>query len=94
MSICVRTLIVSDQLKNEGDIFLTNDPSLGGSHIPDLTIITPVFANGNIIFYVATRAHHAEIGGKYPGSASPYAKSLAEEGIVFRHFKVVEKGEF
>lgn len=98
MSICVKILIKSPNIKiNKGDIFLTNDPSLGGSHIPDLTIITPVYSeksNTEILFYVASRAHHAEIGGKYPGGANPFATSLSEEGIVFRFFKVVDSGVF
>ena len=98
MSICVKLLITSQGTTiSKGDIFLTNDPSLGGSHIPDLTVITPIFYeadNKTILFYVASRAHHAEIGGKFPGGANPFATSIAEEGIVFRHFKVVEQDVF
>jgi len=80
-----------------GDVYLSNDPYAGGSHLPDVTVVTPVFCSvqtpsgelddrhsGQPDFYVASRAHHAEIGGKTPGSMPPGATNLAEEGVVIR----------
>jgi len=80
----------------EGDVILSNHPSAGGSHLPDLTVITPVFYKGHAqpVFYVASRGHHADIGGITPGSMPPHSKSIFEEGAVFRSFKLVENGVF
>lgn len=67
----------------DGDVFITNDPYRGGSHLPDVTVVTPVFnAAGCVLFFVANRAHHAEIGGLAPGSMSPLTKVLEEEGVI------------
>ena len=66
-----------------GDMLVTNDPAFGGSHLPDVTVICPVFGpSGQLLAYTANRAHHAEIGGITPGSMPAYAKNLAEEGVV------------
>ncbi|XP_070575126.1 5-oxoprolinase-like isoform X2 [Ptychodera flava] len=79
---------------HEGDVILTNHPSAGGSHLPDFTVITPVFYKGadRPVFFVASRGHHADIGGTTPGSMPPNSKSLHDEGAVFKTFKVVENG--
>ena len=77
-----------------GDVFLSNHPSAGGSHLPDLTVITPVFCNGMPIFYVASRAHHADIGGPTPGSMPPFSTSIAQEGLSVKSFRMVEQGVF
>ena len=79
------------------DCYLSNDPYAGGSHLPDITAITPVFCdpnirNGSPDFFVASRAHHAEIGGRTPGSMPPDADTLAEEGVVIRNFPLVQSG--
>lgn len=79
---------------NEGDVLVTNHPSAGGSHLPDITVITPVFFNGKLVFFVANRGHHAEIGGITPGSMPPFSKSILEEGAAIKSFKLVEKGVF
>ncbi|CAM8970857.1 unnamed protein product [Rhodiola kirilowii] len=79
---------------NEGDVLVTNHPSAGGSHLPDITVITPVFDNGKLVFFVASRGHHAEIGGITPGSMPPFSKSIWEEGAAIKAFKLVEKGVF
>ncbi|RXG71494.1 5-oxoprolinase [Armadillidium vulgare] len=86
---------IGDSLKN-GDVILTNHPSAGGSHLPDLTVITPVFRRecNKPVFYVASRGHHADIGGITPGSMPPNSTSIFEEGAVFMSFKLVEGGEF
>uniref|UniRef100_A0A0K0CUT0 5-oxoprolinase n=1 Tax=Angiostrongylus cantonensis TaxID=6313 RepID=A0A0K0CUT0_ANGCA len=80
----------------EGDVILSNHPRAGGSHLPDLTVITPVFVDdvAEPVFFVANRGHHADIGGLVPGSMPPHATSLEQEGAKFVSFKVVSKGVF
>ncbi|XP_033626321.1 5-oxoprolinase-like isoform X1 [Asterias rubens] len=87
--------VLGDDLK-EGDMILTNHPCAGGSHLPDLTVITPVFYPGSLkpVFFVASRGHHADIGGIAPGSMPPNSKHLGEEGAVFKTFKLVKDGIF
>ncbi|KAI7876996.1 hypothetical protein K492DRAFT_210021 [Lichtheimia hyalospora FSU 10163] len=77
----------------EGDVIMTNHPAAGGSHLPDITIITPVFDKGKIVFFVASRAHHADIGGLTAGSMPPFSKELYQEGAAIKSFKVVQNGE-
>ncbi|KAF8819626.1 putative 5-oxoprolinase, partial [Cardiosporidium cionae] len=83
-----------------GDVILCNHPACGGSHLPDLTVITPVWhvqdesSPPKIILFVASRGHHADIGGNIPGSMPPFSKSLAEEGVAIRCFKLVDKTLF
>ncbi|XP_077975283.1 5-oxoprolinase-like isoform X1 [Styela clava] len=86
---------LGDDLK-EGDHILSNHPCAGGSHLPDLTVITPVFhpSKSKPIFFVANRGHHADIGGLVPGSMPPNSKSIHEEGAVFISFKLVKDGIF
>ncbi|XP_049939893.1 5-oxoprolinase [Schistocerca serialis cubense] len=81
---------------HEGDVILSNHPSAGGSHLPDLTVITPVFYRDQKkpVFFVASRGHHADIGGITPGSMPPHSKSLIEEGASFKSFFLVKKGVF
>ncbi|XP_042319482.1 5-oxoprolinase [Sceloporus undulatus] len=81
---------------HEGDVILSNHPCAGGSHLPDLTVITPVFWPGEArpVFFVASRGHHADIGGITPGSMPPHSRSLQEEGAVFISFKLVKGGIF
>uniref|UniRef100_A0AAQ5YX05 5-oxoprolinase, ATP-hydrolysing n=1 Tax=Amphiprion ocellaris TaxID=80972 RepID=A0AAQ5YX05_AMPOC len=80
----------------EGDVILSNHPCAGGSHLPDLTVITPVFRKGvsGPVFFVASRGHHADIGGITPGSMPPHSTSLQQEGAVFTSFKLVTGGVF
>ena len=75
-----------------GDAYAINDPYHGGTHLPDVTVITPVFdrAGDEILFYVGSRGHHADIGGTTPGSMPPFSTSLDEEGARFINFKLVE----
>ncbi|CAI2166520.1 8587_t:CDS:10 [Funneliformis geosporum] len=83
----------NDKLE-EGDVILTNHPQAGGSHLPDITVITPVFNEGKIVFFVASRGHHADIGGILPGSMPPNSKELYQEGAAIKSFKLVSKGKF
>jgi 5-oxoprolinase (ATP-hydrolysing) len=78
----------------QGDVWVTNHPIAGGSHLPDITVITPVMQDGQPIFFVASRGHHADVGGISPGSMPPFSRTLTEEGVCIRSFKLVEKGEF
>jgi 5-oxoprolinase (ATP-hydrolysing) len=75
-----------------GDAYVINDPYHGGTHLPDVTVITPVFDRDGreILFYVGSRGHHADIGGITPGSMPPFSKSLDEEGVRFINFKLIE----
>lgn len=91
LGICART-IIKDYPIAEGDILLTNHPLYGGSHLPDLTLLKGVFKNHKLIGYVINRAHHAEIGGKTPGSMPTDATKLAEEGIVFPPTYIFKNG--
>lgn len=96
MGLCVRQ--VRDRIRMEpGDVVVTNHPAYGGSHLPDVTLITPVFASADddeeLLGYVASRAHHAEIGGIRPGSMPPDARCLAEEGVVLEPQHLVRAGE-
>jgi len=78
-----------------GDVFATNDPYHGGSHLPDVTVVSPVYVDGNRPnFFVASRGHHADIGGITPGSMPPFSKSITEEGVVIHNFRLVEGGRF
>ncbi|MBL9148324.1 MAG: hydantoinase B/oxoprolinase family protein, partial [Phycisphaerae bacterium] len=92
---CVRAVVAARPL-GPGDVAVTNHPAFGGSHLPDVTVITPVHvAEGGgltLVGYVANRAHHAEIGGTRPGSFPPQAASLAEEGVVIPPTLVVLAG--
>ena len=78
----------------EGDVLVSNHPVAGGSHLPDITVITPVWKSGKPIFYVASRGHHSDIGGISPGSMPPFSRKLLEEGACILSFKLVEKGVF
>jgi 5-oxoprolinase (ATP-hydrolysing) len=79
-----------------GDVWMLNAPYNGGTHLPDITVVTPVFAEGSaeILFFVAARGHHADIGGISPGSMSPKATRIEEEGIYIDPFRLVEGGRF
>jgi 5-oxoprolinase (ATP-hydrolysing) len=93
----VETIIRLNPNMKPGDVFCLNAPYNGGTHLPDITAVTPVFsqsANPHILFYVASRGHHADVGGMAPGSMTPRATSVDEEGILIDNFHLVENGEF
>jgi 5-oxoprolinase (ATP-hydrolysing) len=77
-----------------GDVYMLNAPYNGGTHLPDVTVITPVFSeNGQeVLFYVGSRGHHADIGGRTPGSSPPDSEHIEEEGVLIDNFLLVEKG--
>lgn len=75
-----------------GDVFMLNDPFAGGSHLPDITLVTPITCEGEIIAYAASRAHHSDVGGKTPGSMPSDSRSIYEEGIVIPPVRVARAG--
>ena len=79
-----------------GDVYAINAPYNGGTHLPDITVCTPVFDDKkkSILFWVASRGHHADVGGISPGSMSPNAIDIEQEGVLFDNFKLVDRGKF
>jgi len=95
MDASIRALMNSGLSMNPGDSFIHNNPYDGGTHLPDINIITPVFGKDEaLLFFVASRGHHADIGGIAPGSMSPLATNITEEGVVIDCMKLVEGGNF
>ncbi len=97
MDRAVETIIRENQGRiSPGDVYVINAPYNGGTHLPDITVCTPVYdhAQQQILFWVASRGHHADVGGISPGSMSPNATTIEEEGILFDNFKVVDRGRF
>jgi 5-oxoprolinase (ATP-hydrolysing) len=95
MSESIRTVISRNAGLRPGDVYVLNDPYRGGTHLPDVTVITPVFldaAASTPSFFVASRGHHADIGGLTPGSMPPFSTSIHEEGVLFDNVKLVEAG--
>ncbi|RUV68130.1 5-oxoprolinase [Mesorhizobium sp. M5C.F.Cr.IN.023.01.1.1] len=93
----VRTVLHNNREKlRPGDVLMMNNPYNGGTHLPDVTVITPVFdrEGRNILFAVASRGHHADIGGRTPGSAPPDSRHIDEEGVLIEDFYLVRDGRF
>ncbi len=96
MSEAIRTIIRLNPDMKSGDVYMLNAPFNGGTHLPDVTVITPIFEKTLKvpIFFVASRGHHADIGGKTPGSAPPDSRIIEEEGVVIDNFKLIDGGIF
>ena len=102
MSESIRTVIARNPQLRRGDVVMLNDPYNGGTHLPDVTVVTPVWVagagedagggQGRAQFYVASRGHHADIGGSTPGSMPPFSTHIAEEGVLFDNFLLVRDG--
>jgi 5-oxoprolinase (ATP-hydrolysing) len=95
MSESIRTVIERNPVMQPGDVYVLNDPYHGGTHLPDVTVVTPVYLNqgdARPSFYVASRGHHADIGGSTPGSMPPFSKTIDEEGVLFDNFLLVRDG--
>jgi len=92
----VETVIKNNPVIKPGDVYCLNAPYNGGTHLPDITVCTPVFdeAEKDILFWVASRGHHADVGGTAPGSMSPLATVIEEEGVYIDNFKIVDQGRF
>jgi 5-oxoprolinase (ATP-hydrolysing) len=94
MSASVGAIIASHTELRPGEVFVTNDPAHGGSHLPDVTVVAPVHdAGGRLRFFTAARGHHADIGGSTPGSMPAFSSTLAEEGIVLRDVRASRAGK-
>ncbi len=96
MDASVETVIGANPKPRPGDAYVLNAPYNGGTHLPDITVVTPVFdASGEaLLFWTASRGHHADVGGEAPGSMSPFADSIQKEGVYIDNFKLVEAGRF
>ncbi len=95
MSESVRAVMEAHPNMQPGDVFVTNDPAAGGSHLPDVTVVSPVYGDDQTLrFLCASRGHHADIGGIAPGSMPPDSRRLEEEGMVLRAERVVRDGKF
>ena len=95
MSHSIKAVIAKNQgAMREGDAFMLNDPYNGGTHLPDITVIKPVFMNGEVSFYVASRGHHADVGGTSPGSMPSDSSHIDQEGVLLDNVRVVEQGQF
>jgi 5-oxoprolinase (ATP-hydrolysing) len=96
MGECVKSLIRTQfQEMNQGDVYLINSPYHGGTHLPDITVITPMFgSSGEVLFYLASRGHHADVGGISPGSVPPGSRTIEEEGVLSKGMKIVNQGRF
>jgi 5-oxoprolinase (ATP-hydrolysing) len=95
MSESIRTVIDRNPHMRSGEVFVLNDPYHGGTHLPDITVVTPVYldaADAAPSFFVASRGHHADIGGITPGSMPPFSALIGEEGVLIDNFKLVENG--
>ena len=95
MSESIRTVIENNPKMRAGDVFVLNNPYNGGTHLPDITVVTPVYleaGDARPSFYVASRGHHADIGGITPGSMPPFSKTIDEEGVLIDNFKLVAEG--
>jgi 5-oxoprolinase (ATP-hydrolysing) len=91
----IQTVIKENQGRMQpGDVFVLNDPYHGGTHLPDITVITPVYLDGHSepVFYVGSRGHHADVGGLTPGSMPPFSTRIAEEGVQIDNVKLVDAG--
>ena len=107
MSESIRTIIEANPRLAPGEAYVLNDPYRGGTHLPDITVVTPVFLDGRPLtgvsagagvtpaasFFVASRGHHADVGGTTPGSMPPFSASIAEEGVLIDNLKLLEAGQ-
>ncbi len=89
----IQTVIRANRARmRPGDVYALNDPYHGGTHLPDVTVITPVYIGDAPVFYVGSRGHHADIGGTTPGSMPPFSTRIEEEGVLIDNFKLVDQG--
>ena len=93
MSHAVKTVMAETAAGlRDGDAYMLNSPYNGGTHLPDVTVITPVFVNGAPAFWLGSRGHHADIGGRTPGSSPPDSRTITEEGVLIDVFPLVQAG--
>jgi 5-oxoprolinase (ATP-hydrolysing) len=94
MGATIRAVMRDNPNMQDGDSYVLNAPYNGGTHLPDITVVTPLFVEGEPLFYVGTRGHHADIGGISPGSVPPNSRTITEEGVLLDNVKLVENGQF
>jgi len=96
MDASVESVIAANPRPAPGDAYVLNAPYNGGTHLPDITVVTPVFDDAGevLLFWTASRGHHADVGGEAPGSMSPFASTIQAEGVYIDNFKLVEGGRF
>lgn len=94
MGDCVTAVLRKHPEMREGDMFVTNAPYDGGTHLPDITVVAPVFVEAKRAFFVAARGHHADIGGTTPGSMPPFSQHIDEEGVLFDGARMIHQGRF
>jgi 5-oxoprolinase (ATP-hydrolysing) len=92
MGEAVRSVMERNPDMRPGDAYALNDPYHGGTHLPDVTVVTPVFLDARAAFFVASRGHHADIGGITPGSMPPFSTDIAQEGVLLDNFRLVSDG--
>ncbi|HIP24511.1 MAG TPA: 5-oxoprolinase, partial [Rhodobacteraceae bacterium] len=95
MGASVQAIIAQNPVMKDGDVYVLNAPYNGGTHLPDITVVTPVFGkDGKILFYTSARGHHTDVGGLTPGSMPPDSRSIHDEGALIDNWKLVDEGYF
>ncbi len=95
MGASVQAIIAQNPEMNDGDVYVLNAPYNGGTHLPDITVVTPVFGkDGKVLFYTSARGHHTDVGGLTPGSMPPDSRSIHDEGALIDNWKLVDAGRF
>ncbi len=95
MGASVQAIIAQNPDMKAGDVYVLNAPYNGGTHLPDITVVTPVFGeDGDVLFYTAARGHHTDVGGLTPGSMPPDSRSIHDEGALIDNWKLVDEGRF
>lgn len=94
MAESIKTVMQQNPDVQDGDAFMLNSPYNGGTHLPDVTVVTPVFVRGEAVFWMGSRGHHADIGGRTPGSAPPDSTHIDEEGVLIDNVRLVRGGQF
>ncbi|MGK7752827.1 MULTISPECIES: hydantoinase B/oxoprolinase family protein [unclassified Roseovarius] len=94
MSDSIKTVMRLNPDVKPGDAYMLNSPFKGGTHLPDVTVVTPVFIEGSPVFWLGSRGHHADIGGRTPGSAPPDSRHIDEEGVLIDNVRLLAEGEF
>lgn len=95
MGASVQAIIAQNPVMKDGDVYVLNAPYNGGTHLPDITVVTPVFGNdGTVLFYTSARGHHTDVGGLTPGSMPPDSRSIHDEGALIDNWKLVDQGHF
>ena len=92
MSDSIKTVMQQNPSIAEGDAFMLNSPYNGGTHLPDVTVVTPVFVAGKPAYWLGSRGHHADIGGRTPGSAPPDSRHIDDEGVLIDNVQLVRAG--